>query len=80
MIRSIDPIAHIDCKWFLLTFKAHSYVITSLIRFLNEFWFVNTNNENVEQLVKNDANITTNVQGLVKKIKQYKKKKISKHN
>ena len=51
MIRSIDPIVHIE----------HSnYVITNLIRYVNEFWFINTNKDSeyktIYDKVKNDSN------------------------
>ena len=67
MIRSIDPIVHIE----------HSnYVITNLIRYVNEFWFINTNKDSeyktIYDKVKNDSNNNKlNITDLMIKVKYF---------
>ena len=78
MIRSIDPYAHIECKKRLINlfqiysiYLAKSYVVTNLLRFLNEFWFINLNQENLEEIVKNDSNLANSAATMMSKLKIY---------
>lgn len=68
MIRSIDPIVHIDYS---------NYVVTNLIRYINEFWFINTNKDveyqTIYDKVKNDSNNSKlNISELMTKVKCFK--------
>jgi hypothetical protein len=53
------------------TFLAKSFVVTNLLRFINEFWFINLKSENLEEIVKSDQNLTNNVSTLISKLKIY---------
>ena len=68
MIRSIDPIVHIDYS---------NYVVTNLIRYINEFWFINANKDveykTIYDKVKNDSNNSKlNITDLMTKVKCFK--------
>ena len=78
MIRSIDPFAHIECKKDIINliqiysiYLAKTYVVTNLLRFLNEFWFINLNQENLEEIVKNDSNLVNSAATMMSKLKIY---------
>ena len=49
-------------------------MISNLIRFVNEFWFVNLKKENIEEIISLDSNnSTSNLSALVNKVKIYSK-------
>jgi hypothetical protein len=49
-------------------------VISNLIRFVNEFWFVNLKKENIEEIIYLDSNnSTSNLSALINKVKIYNK-------
>ncbi len=53
MIRSIDPFAHIEGKLDYIII-ANSQVVVNLVRFINEFWFINLKGEDIDSMVKID--------------------------
>jgi len=74
MIRSIDPFAHIEgnnkFNFYLLIIKPYFLgdpeIVSNLIRFINEFWFLRTDKftASVEEVIKNDtinANVNVNL-------------------
>jgi len=62
MVRSIDPFIHVESQ---------SFVISNLIRFINQFWFINLNKENIEKII-NDSTTTNNTSStLMTKVKQF---------
>ena len=69
MVRSLDPYIHIEFN---------KYIIIQLVRYINEFWFINKNNEEdeIKKKIKEDKNnLKVNVNDLIKKIiffKDYK--------
>jgi len=65
IIRSLDPFIHIE---------SDKNIVVPLIRYINEFWFVNKNNEKkeIKKKVENDSNnAKQNIQDLMDKIKFY---------
>ena len=67
MVRSIDPFVHIEYD---------DYVITNLIRYINEFWLVRADKEKeykvIYDKVKNDGNnAKLNIDSLMQKVKMY---------
>ena len=67
MVRSIDPFVHIEYD---------DYVITNLIRYINEFWLVRADKEKEYKLiydkVKTDGNnAKLNIDSLMQKVKMY---------
>ena len=68
MIRSLDPIIHIEFD---------DYVIINLIRYINEFWFINSKmdkeiKEIHNKIEKDTNNAKLDTKDLMKKIKFYK--------
>jgi hypothetical protein len=45
--------------------------VTNLIRFINEFWFINFKNENLEEKIKSDTNLANSTTALINKVKIY---------
>jgi hypothetical protein len=79
MIRSIDPDAHIESNIINTHFiLADHSVVSNLIRFINEFWFVKetsiSQNENIalieEEIKKNTSfvNTSSSLDSLIKKV------------
>ena len=65
IIRSLDPFVHIE---------NNNYIVVQLIRYINEFWFVNEKNEKNEitKKVQGDSNnAKQNIKDLMDKIKFY---------
>ena len=65
IIRSLDPFIHIEND---------KNIIVHLIRYINEFWFVSTNNEKeeIQKKIENDSNNSKqNIKDLMDKIKFY---------
>ena len=65
MIRSLDPIIHIEYD---------NYVVINLIRYINEFWFINSQKEKELKEIHNKIEKDTNnakldIKDLMKKIK-----------
>ena len=68
MIRSLDPIIHIEFD---------DYVVINLIRYINEFWFINSKmdkeiKEIHNKIEKDTNNAKLDTKDLMKKIKFYK--------
>ena len=68
MIRSLDPIIHIEFD---------DYVIINLIRYINEFWFINSEIDKeikeIHNKIENDTNnAKLDTKDLMNKIKFFK--------
>ena len=80
MVRSLNPIAHIECRFnhikykFIINTLANSSVVSNLFRFVNEFWFLNLKNENIEEIITLDStNSSSNSSAFINKVKIFKK-------
>ena len=65
IIRSLDPFIHIENE---------KYIVIQLIRYINEFWFVKSDNEknDIRKKVESDSNNAKhNIKDLMDKIKFY---------